>query len=128
MLVFGYRFSCCFITPGKDDGGAASLRLGVCGVSGRLTLAPRSRLDVIDIVSTLSVFDMVVCIDELLDFLDSILPSFHRPELLDCWDQMLIASAVSFGKTVVGVRRNKLATPDVIEYLDCEDGGRGIST
>lgn len=128
MLLFGCLFSGCFNAPGNAEGGVASLRLVVWGVSGRLVLPARSRRDIIDIVSALSIRDVVVCIDELLDFLDNILPNFHRLELVDCWDHTLEVSVASFGGNDVGVRRNKLATPEVIEYLDCEDGGRGNST
>jgi hypothetical protein len=71
------------MAPGKAEGGVASLRR--CGVSGLLALgAPRSRLDEIDIVSVLSLFDAVVRNDELLDFLDNTLVSFHRLDCPDC--------------------------------------------
>lgn len=82
-LLFRLRLSGCFNAPGKDDGGAAVLRLGVCGVPGRLGLVFRSRLDFIDTVSTGSVLDAAVCIDVLLDFLDNIFPIFQRPEEVD---------------------------------------------
>lgn len=128
LLLLGNRFS-CFIPLGNDDGGVASLRLtALCGVSGLLELPDRSRRGVMGDISALSLVDVVVCIDELLDCLDNILPNPHRLELVDCCDHTLDVSVTSLGGAVPDVRRNKLATPDVIEYFDCEDVGRGNST
>jgi hypothetical protein len=94
----------------------------VCGVPGRLKLVPRSRLDIIDVVSAGSILDAAVCIDALLDLLDNILPIFQRPEEVDFCDQTLTESVPS---CVLDVRLNKLA----IEYFDDDgDGDCGNST
>lgn len=91
---------------------------------------PPPRLDDIDMVSA-GVFDAVVTIDELLDFLESVRGSRNRFEDDDFADHMEAVSlscATEDERRVVAFR-NRSETPKVKEFLlEWMDDGRGTST
>lgn len=72
--------------------------------------------------------DIFVCIEELLDFLESTRGSLKKLELLDVADQTLEVSLSSLGTARRPVAlRNRLVTPDVADVRESMEPGRGAS-